>query len=54
VDHNKTEQYLISKPEAILDYPFGLDVKVFKVKGKMFATLALGKMGKGDGHGNFD
>ena len=54
MDYNKAEQYLLSKPETILDYPFGLEVKVFKVKGKMFATLALGKMGKGDGQGNFD
>lgn len=50
----QVESYLVSKPEALLDYPFGEDVKVFKVKGKMFATLALGKMGKGDGEGNFD
>ena len=46
------EQYLLNKPEAKLDYPFGDEVKVFKVKNKMFATLALGKMGKGDGQGN--
>jgi len=26
---------------------------VFKVKNKMFATLAIGKMGKGDGGQNF-
>lgn len=45
----QAEQYLLSKPEALLDYPFGDEVKVFKVKNKMFATLALGKMGKGDG-----
>ena len=34
------QKYLLSKPEAIEDYPFGPDVAVFKVKGKMFATLA--------------
>jgi len=45
----RAEQYLLTKPEATLDYPFGDEVKVFKVKNKMFATLALGKMGKGDG-----
>jgi len=45
----QVEQYLLSKPEASLYYPFGDDVKVFRVKTKMFATLALGKMGKGDG-----
>lgn len=49
MNHKKAEKYLLAKPESILDYPFGLDVKVFKVKGKMFATLAIGKMGKGDG-----
>ena len=31
--------YLLAKPEATLDFPFGKDVKVFKVKGKMFALL---------------
>lgn len=40
--------YLLQKPETELTYPFGQEVEVFKVKGKMFATLALGKMGKGD------
>ncbi len=35
-----TRDYLLSKPEAIEDYPFGPDVAVMKVKGKMFATLA--------------
>ena len=39
----QAEQYLLSKPEATLDYPFGEDVKVFKVKSKMFATLSFGK-----------
>lgn len=34
--------YLLQKPEAIEEFPFGPDVSVFKVKGKMFATLALG------------
>lgn len=45
----QAEQYLLSKLEASLYYPFGDEVKVFRVKNKMFATLALGKMGKGDG-----
>lgn len=49
----KAEQYLLSKPEASLDYPFGDEVSVFKVKNKMFATLALGKMGKGDGKNKY-
>ena len=46
MDENKAESYLLSQPHAKLDYPFGDDIKVFKVKNKMFATLALGKMGK--------
>jgi len=44
--YQQAEQYLLNKPEARVDYPFGDDIKVFKVKNKMFATLALGKMGK--------
>ncbi len=40
--HHQAVQYLLSKPQALLDYPFGDDVKVFKVKNKMFATLSLG------------
>lgn len=52
MDHIQSENYLLSKPESILDYPFGIDVKVFKVKGKMFATLALGKMRKRDSNGS--
>ncbi|OUS23179.1 hypothetical protein A9Q98_16090 [Thalassotalea sp. 42_200_T64] len=46
------ERYLLAKPGSTLDYPFGEDVKVFKVKNKMFATMATGKMGKGDDAGN--
>ena len=49
MDYKQAEQYLLSKVEATLDFPFGDDVKVFKVKNKMFATLSMGKMGKGDG-----
>ena len=36
-------KYLLNKPETIEDFPFGADVSVFKVKGKMFATLAWGQ-----------
>jgi len=46
INELEAQKYLLSKPEATLDYPFGDEVKVFKVKNKMFATLALGKMGK--------
>jgi predicted DNA-binding protein (MmcQ/YjbR family) len=34
-------QYLVSKPEAFEDFPFRLDVAVFKIHKKMFATLGL-------------
>lgn len=33
------QQYLLDKPETHLDYPFGEDVLVFKVKNKMFALV---------------
>lgn len=39
----QVESYILSKPEALLYFPFGDEVKVFKVKHKMFATLSLGK-----------
>ncbi len=32
-------EYLLSKPGARLDYPFGDDVPVLKIKGKMFALV---------------
>ncbi len=38
-NYDSTRDYMLSKPEAILDYPFGPDVGVPKIRGKMFATL---------------
>lgn len=35
----QARDYLLGKPEAVQDYPFGPEVAVFKVAGKMFATL---------------
>lgn len=35
------KNYLLCKPFATEDFPFGPEVAVFKVKKKMFATLAL-------------
>lgn len=32
-------QYLLALPDATIDTPFGPQVLVFKVRGKMFATL---------------
>ena len=43
MDHNQVQEYLMLKPETNLYYPFGDEVKVFRVKNKIFATLAFGK-----------
>ena len=39
MDGDAAKEYLLSKPEAWLDFPFGGDVYVFKIGKKMFATL---------------
>ena len=39
MNYQQAKTYLLSKPEAEEDYPFGPDVMVPKVRGKMFATL---------------
>jgi len=39
MDADTARQYLLGKPEAMEDYPFGPDVAVMKVRDKMFATL---------------
>ncbi|QFU23863.1 MmcQ/YjbR family DNA-binding protein [Shewanella eurypsychrophilus] len=52
MEFETAKQYLLTKPHTLVDFPFGADVYVFKVKNKMFATLAIGKMGKGDEEGN--
>lgn len=36
----KARQYLLGKPEAFEDFPFGPDVAVMKIGKRMFATLA--------------
>ena len=41
MDVEAARHYLLGKPEAIEDYPFGPDVAVMKVRGKMFATLSV-------------
>lgn len=42
MDHKTVEEYLLSMPNAILDYPFGKGVAVYKAKDKMFALIAEG------------
>ena len=40
MNHDQARQYLLGKPEAYEDFPFGPDVAVMKIGRKMFATLA--------------
>jgi len=42
----QAEQYLLAKQESSLYYPFGDDIKVFRVKNKMFATISHGSTAK--------
>ena len=37
------EEYILSMPNAKLDYPFGEEVAVYKVNDKMFALISEGK-----------
>jgi predicted DNA-binding protein (MmcQ/YjbR family) len=39
ISHKEVEKYLLGMPNAELDYPFGEDVAVYKVKDKMFALV---------------
>ncbi len=47
MNHKEVETYILSMPNAWLDYPFGEGVAVYKVgppdKGKMFALIREGK-----------
>lgn len=43
IDHKTVEEYLLSMPNAKLDYPFGEGVAVYKVEDKMFALITEGK-----------
>jgi predicted DNA-binding protein (MmcQ/YjbR family) len=40
LSHKNIEAYVLSMPNAALDYPFGEEVAVYKVNGKMFALIA--------------
>jgi len=39
MNSNRARRYLLSKPEAYADFPFGPQVAVIKIGSKMFATL---------------
>ncbi len=43
MDHKQIEEYILSMPNAWLDYPFGAGVAVYKVGEKMFALIQEGK-----------
>ncbi len=40
MNHKQVEEFVLSMPNAILEYPFGEDVAVYKVGDKMFALIA--------------
>lgn len=40
LSHKELEEYILSMPNARLDYPFGEDTAVYKVGDKMFAIIA--------------
>lgn len=42
VTHKELETYLLSMPNARLDYPFGEGVAVYKAGDKMFALISEG------------
>jgi len=43
MDHKTVEEYILSMPNARLDYPFGEGVAVYKAGDKMFALISEGK-----------
>lgn len=43
ISHKTVEEYVLSMPNATLDYPFGESVAVYKVQDKMFALIAEDK-----------
>ena len=43
MDHKTVEEYVLSMPNAVREYPFGEEVAVYKVDGKMFALIPEGK-----------
>lgn len=41
MNYQQVRGYLLARPEAREDYPFGPEVAVFRIVEKMFATLAM-------------
>lgn len=44
MDHKTVEHYILGLPQALLEYPFGQGVAVYKVADKMFALIEEGKL----------
>lgn len=44
ITHKEVEKYLLSMPNARLDYPFGENTAVYKIGDKMFALVTEKKM----------
>jgi predicted DNA-binding protein (MmcQ/YjbR family) len=42
MNHQEVEQYILSMPNVVLDYPFGEGVAVYKVGEHMFALVQEG------------
>ena len=43
MNHKTVEEYVLSMPNAVRDYPFGEEVAVYKIEDKMFALIPEGK-----------
>lgn len=43
MDHKTVEEYILGLPNAVLDYPFGEGVAVYKAGDKMFALISEDK-----------
>lgn len=42
MNHKQVEEYVLSMPDSVREYPFGEEVAVYKVNDKMFALIAEG------------
>ncbi len=42
LSHKELEDFILSMPDARLDYPFGKDAAVYKIGDKMFAIISEG------------
>lgn len=53
MNEEKLSQYLLHKPEAILDYPFGPDVAVYKIHDKLFALVGKERLSPANSNDRF-